>query len=167
MRFTFILLTCLALIFVSCKKECRNKKIKNVEAEEGEAVLTDGRFYSHPGTTFADSIGSPAHFIITDSTGYELTFKNTKPFGTLDFRSHMIVGIRKSTNKTSTIQQNQNIFVNDSQLKLKLKVNYVLSDQCKGSGIHSYPLNVFAIIPIRYKNYQIYFDVVDLNPYGN
>lgn len=147
-----------AALQTGCEKKCSNVTLNIILCDDGYENLNE-KIY------FLDEIIERTDYKVIDSILYDSIFSYSKPLGNIDFNTHFIIGVSRMTNPGDGITKKAVICENAVDQKLKLKVAYSLTGQCKGSEISNKNINVWAVLPIKYKNYTIEYEVIDINPF--
>ncbi len=164
------LFSALFLIFVlgfastSCRKECRNIEVPDIRCDNHYDDAEAQILYKPWGSVFLDS-GSSKNIFIADSATYDSVFFNRRPFGDINFNDQFIIGIFRLTNEGFEVHVKAKLCIHTKENKLKLKVKYSVYDQCAGSNISKKPVSVWVILPIKYVDYDIIYDIEDINPW--
>jgi hypothetical protein len=162
----------LSIILISCsvlsciEKKCQNIPVGSLSCDAGFESFSDAISDSKNHTELRSDIwmNHSGNYKITDSIAYDSVFRY-RPFGDLNFNEWILVGIVKLTSPGSELVYKTIACLNKSEQKIKLKVSYSLYDQCRGSGIDDILLSIWIRVPRSYINYQIGYDLVDINPF--
>jgi hypothetical protein len=156
------ILVLLIFIQVACRKECSNIAVDKISCDKHYDATGSAIYYS---PLWWGLFSKQENLVILDFPTYDSIFHDSQPFGDLNFDEDFLIGIFRTTNWGSDVDVKACVCENTKQNKLKLNVKYSLSNQCAGSGISEQAFIVWAVVPIKYKNYTIEYGVKDINPF--
>jgi hypothetical protein len=152
----------IAVIQLACRKECRDIPVDKISCDKHYDATGSAIYYS---PKWWGVFSNQENLLIYDYPTYDSILGSSHPFGNLNFEEVFLIGIFRTTNYGSDVDVKACVCENTKQNKLKLNVKYSLSNQCAGSGISEQAFIVWAVVPIKYKNYTIEYGVKDINPF--
>jgi len=159
----FVLIIVLLTAYASCRKECRNIEVPDIKCDKRYNEVQAEILYRPFGDIYLNP-EPPKNIYIADSATYDSIFFNKRPFGNLNFNDQFIIGFLKLSNAGFEVHVKAKVCEHEKENKLKLKVKYSVYSQCAGSNISPKPITVWAILPIKYVNYNIEYEIEDINP---
>lgn len=164
--FSYLFLLVVTLfVSSSCAKHCRNIAVPDIDCDKHYDEAQAEILYEPSADTYFNYDDPPINFFITDSITYDSIFNNNRPLGNINFDEQFIIGIYRITNEGFEVHKKAKVCAYEKENKLKLKVKFSVYSQCAGSNISHKPMTVWAILPIKYVNYNIEYEVIDINPW--
>lgn len=148
------------ILFYSCGK-CSYKPVGQPYCVKGydeweEVEIKRGNYH--------ENFRKNSPYIIRNQLQYDSLIPDRQPYE-VDFEKFSLLGVEILTNWGDDMRSICWLCKKEETKEYKMYVKYSLKDQCAGSGISSMYLAYWAKVPKLADDAQVYFHVIDVNPF--
>ena len=154
----------LCFTFSACRKACIDVSLSELSCDENFISVSDAEYI---GRREGWGYGRDSLVVIYDMESYKEAFPNgsdSMPLGYIDFSVKSLVGVGIYIDMGSGLNHHGGFCYNPSTKEWLFKIEYVVSDQCKGSGIYSSSLYCYIICPKLPPNADVKYTSRNINP---